>query len=467
MRLNKKALILLCVAVSMIFSCINKRKYQDTWGVLVTGLPQKVSIDHITTIAYYIIKQTHEPLFRKDDGQNFTTRILSRWERNINYSEYKLCPNTKLLFDSKSSFSIEFFRKYIKNVTTKYDANAKITEIDKCFVVKFRKPSKRYLDFLASYKNSPCISSVSGIETGLGKFKITKLEKDRIVLNRKIPISNGFNKIIFYDYKGPKDSNLNNRLIADFNFISSEDISEWVRKEYLHFENMALKTQILILNIPDFNLRKKVYNCIDIKGFRQAIFPSRNFFYNVATVIPSGIPGAKMGLPKQVCKVKKDQKKYSKSISFCNWRNDNFNQLQEFAKDFFKKTGINIKIANYAPKEISRLIRERPRKCDLVAVMSASTNIDHYIFLSAYFGENNVLDFEVEGTEKRYYQLLRENDIVKQTEIAIEIADRIAKEYAVLPLYQNTAVFYYPKKIKNINVGKEFMEYPDIAEFRI
>ena len=50
--------------------------------------------------------------------------------------------------------------------------------------------------------------------------------------------------------------------------------------------------------------------------------------------------------------------------------------------------------------------------------------------------------------------------------LAMSVVGELAKEAVALPLYQSVRVFWYPKKIENIVVGKGFLEYPEIGDFR-
>lgn len=65
--------LLLCVLALLGYS----RDSAHTWEVLTGGLPQEISTARAAiNSVYYILKQAHEPIFRKNDGQNYISKLL-------------------------------------------------------------------------------------------------------------------------------------------------------------------------------------------------------------------------------------------------------------------------------------------------------------------------------------------------------------------------------------------------------
>lgn len=435
------------------------------WGVLLNGLPEKIIVgDDMTNSVFYIFKQTHEPLFRKDDGQNFTSRLLLSWGRNIASTEYTFCPDTKMYFDKDNQFGSEFFFRYIGDITPKYYKKSEIRLKKECVVVKFDRPRKGYLDFLSAYENAPAIRRSPVLEEGLGPFGVTDVSKERIVLERKVPVRNGYNKIILFDYKGSQDGNLNNPEIADFNLIPESDVPDWVRNTYLSFKNTGLKISVLVLNIPDRTKRKAVYNCLDIHSFRKAFLPSKNDFLDIQTVLPLGFPGGVAGPPKQECG------RYNglagNTVTLANWRTDNTDDLLLFSNKFSRRTGLNLKIIGYKPAEIMSIIHKIPHPYELVQINISALNSDHNTFLSTFLKEDVYLDFDITQARKAYTQMTQEDEPSRKIELALLAAQELEKASVVLPLYQHNARIFYPPGIKNVNVGSELGWYPEVADFR-
>ena len=82
----------------------------DVWRV-IGEIPPSISREKgIDTSTYYIIRQTHEPLFRCDDLQNYTSRVLKSWGRSVDYRKYSFYPDTSRKFTAQAAFSEEYFK---------------------------------------------------------------------------------------------------------------------------------------------------------------------------------------------------------------------------------------------------------------------------------------------------------------------------------------------------------------------
>lgn len=66
----------------------------STWDVLIKILPTSiVAREAGLNTALYMLKQTHEPLFRINDGDNYESRVLNTWSRSVDSSSYKYVGN--------------------------------------------------------------------------------------------------------------------------------------------------------------------------------------------------------------------------------------------------------------------------------------------------------------------------------------------------------------------------------------
>ena len=457
--------VVLLFCLSGICSLIVRHEARRTWQALMIALPSELSTAHITSISFYALKQTHEPVLRRDDGENYTSRILSRWNRSIDYSRYTLCPDTSLFFDQQHPFSLDYFRNYITKLTDKYDGAASVSERSGCFLVDFHKPARNFMDFLTSYENAPSIRIQPLAEQGLGPFTVAEMHKDKIVLERKKFVIHGFNRIIMHDYKGLGDPNLQNRAINDFNFIPPWDRPECAKQSYRAFKNLQLKTEVLLLNIHNPELRAAVYNCINIDHLRHSFFPKKDDFYDVQTLLPVGMPGAMPGKVSQRCRPYTDANNI-RPLILLNWRNDNFTQMGDFAKEFTAETGIPLQIINTTSKEFVSVLHNKPHRYNLAIITNEIESANQFGFFTAYFGSENRLDFEAPGINEQYNMLIHEEDQNERTAIAKAMAGAIASSHALLPLYQGNDTLLYPNHIRNLIVGREFLEYPEIGDFR-
>lgn len=466
-RQNKKALFALASASLLcggLWILSANRDETRKWGALLSALPDRISTKDITNSVYYILKQTHEPVFRKDDGQNFTSKVLNSWSRNAGSSRYVLCPNTSLRFNASRPFSADYFIDYLRVVTAKYDSAGTVTSAGNCCVVTFKRERTGYLDFLSQYENAPTVDNGTS-QLGLGAYQVSQISKDKITLVRKEPVARGYNEIVLYDYKGRHDPNLNNKAVKDFNRIAPFDVPEHIRKNFLSFENLGLKSVVMLINVADEKVRKILYNCLDVDVFRRAYFPRKQSFYNIQTVFPFGVPGARAGLPcqdKSLCKGNNP----GRPIILANWRKDNIPQIRDFATDLHKRTGINVKVVDYDANTLAASLNKKPRTYDLLVIMLSAMRSEQLDFLSSFAGKASYLDYDVAGLNAEYATLQNEDDREVRQTLAGGIANKLAEHYAVLTLYQGNDTVYYPREIKNLVVGRELMEYPEVAELR-
>jgi len=437
------------------------------WGVLVSGLPSQITTkEYRGNVTYYVLKQTHEPILRKDDGQNYTSRLLNKWSRSIDYTRYVLCPNMSLSFTEKDQFSAEFFAKHINTVTKRFDPAFSVTAVDRCFEVKFAQPRKSYADFLSLYENAPTLKQSNDIEIGLGAFYVKEIKSDAITLARKEPIRNGYNKIVLYEYQGAKDPRLQNRDIKDFNLIPDFDIPKWALDEYIGFVNMELRSMLLIINHPDLSMREAIYNCADVRELRKSYFPQKNNFFDIQNILPVGVFGAKAGVPRQECSVKYQRELSKTSLVFANWMHGNNVELNNFAKKFSLRTGADLKVVDFVPRELVKLFNKSPRPYNLLIILFDSVRPDPNAFFDSFAKNNGFHDFYMPAIKQMYEDLNREDDEAKRRDISMKITEEISRNSLAVPLYQSVRTLYYPSEIRNFTVGKGFLEYPEVAEFR-
>ena len=438
----------------------------DSWGVMVASLPEKILPENLAdgTVSY-IFSQTHEPLFLHEDGQNFTSKILSEWSRNIDYTEFRFCPNTSLKFEDNTAFTSEFLQAFLGEVTRKYVESYKISREGGCSFVRFPVSQPGYPYFLARLNNSPSVTR-GGVSYGLGAFKTKTVSKHAIELERKVRVRNGYNKITLYPYTGPEDRNLTNPMISDFNKLSSFQQPGWIKDEYQSFENVELRVIGLAINHPDVRVRRVLYNCIDVRDFRHAAIPARKDFYDIRSVLPVGVPGAKGGLAPQSCEVPKWLR--GKKAVFANPRTDNLRQLSDFADRFDKKFGLKLVIKQYTPAKLDAELMDNSRRRDynLVLVATANSTPDQEGFFFFYAGKKRAIDSVPKEITRDFERLAGEVDPLKKKKLAESISARLGEGAFVLPLYQTFARLYYPRGIRNLVVGRGYTETPKVGDLR-
>ncbi len=463
-----KVLFLLpAIAGLLIVSCSKKTSDQQVWQALLSVVPEKVSVDDADFDGtYYVLKQTHEPLFRKDDGQHYTSRLLLKWKRDIDSKKYLFLPNTALRFDSKSEFSNAYFFEYITGVTKKYYPEFSVAQTSGGVVITFPVPRTGYLDFLSRYKNAPTMKFSQDVEHGLGPFEVVAIGRGSVDLRRKKNTSRGYNQIKLYQYTGVNDPRLNDRSVSDFNHISRSAQPAWVHEEYAPFYNAKLESGNLLINYKSKEVRDWLYNCIDVDSFRKAFLPTSKDFLDIRNVLPIGVPGSSAGKLYQSCTKSKGAPWFSGPVILADQNPRNLKTLKSFAESFNAETGRPLVIKSY---DIRALVKElsgrKKRGFNLLLCVITAPLPDPALFLEYLCGPESYYDAPPAEFVQRYKYMMREDDPGKRAGMAADLAKELTEQHYLLPLYQFYERFYYPKHIKNIIVGRDFLEFPEVGDF--
>jgi hypothetical protein len=83
-----------------------------------------------------------------------------------------------------------------------------------------------------------------------------------------------------------------------------------------------------------------------------------------------------------------------------------------------------------------------------------------------YFMDGDIYDFDLRPMSGTYRKLLESPGSRPAEESFRELSSEIVNHALALPLSQSRRTLYYPKEIKNLNVGRGILEYPDVSEFR-
>ena len=454
-------------AAFLLYICAPLQAEEGVWGAFLRVLPSRVvARDAGINISLYVLKQTHEPLFRLDDGENYTSRLLTRWNRSMDSREYVFCPDTGISFGNGASFSSGFFTEYIRRLLPVFSGEGDVSGDESCTTVKFRKGRKDFLKFLSLYESAPTMPVSDTVEAGLGPFDVESMSATDIILKRKKPVARGYNSIHIFKYSGVAEEYFRKKQVLDFNKIPEPDIPAGVRNDYLHFDAVTLKSIVLLLNWPDKTLRDTLYNCINVDSFRRAYYPAQSDFVDIGNVLPMGVPGARPGLPAQNCRVPAGLVKLKSPLIFMNLSSSSEGTLVRFFDEFKARTGIAVTVRNIKNNDMQKSLFVYPRGYNLTVVAMDAVRPDHSAFFDYIVKKDGFFDFSVPGLGKPYSELLDSVDASRTAVLGSELASRVESARVVLPLFQVRRRFYYPREIRNLMAGRGFLEYPEIAEFR-
>lgn len=434
-----------------------------SWGVLAPGLPERVSVaDEASNVSFYILKQTHEPVFRQQDGENYSSRILKKWSRSLDYRSFSFCPDPGLKFAPGEDFGFEDFAAHVSSFTSGFAARYDLSKAAGCVNITFESPQKDYLYFWTLHAHAPTKNNGGLAELGLGPFFVKNISKENIELLRKTPVRDGYNSIVFFDYRGMGDPNLENREVKDFNLINTAAVPKWVKEEFLNFDNPEMKSLILLINHPAPGVRARVYNCIDIPALRAAFYPGKTDFYNIATVLPMGVPGAVPGLPTQNCGKASGS---GVKLRFANWMPGNDDQMARFAADFKAESGLTLRLDKYGMGSFAKAFEAHLKPFDL-AIIITYVSPSPKDFFRMFFTKGEIYDFDMLPLSEEYLTLLDNHGRATLRETFQRLSSLVSSHALALPIAQSRRTLYYPKEIRNLNVGSGVLEYPEVAEFR-
>ena len=464
-RIRGLLVLLLCLTMAACKADQDK----PVWGVYYPGLPEKIQVALANDDAvFYILKQTHETVLRKEDGQNYSSRILSKWDRSTDSAKFGFCLKPGLKFNEREPFSAEMFASHMSGIARKYGGVPGLRHADGCVSISFSKPSPGFMEYLTKYENAPTKAIAENIEIGLGPFLIQGLSREHVLLKRKSYRADGYNSVVMYEYGGKTDLAIPGRAVSDYNRIPEREVPPEVKRSQVSFTNITLKSVSLIVNVQDKAFRRRIYNCIDPIELRAAFFPEAKGFYDIQTVLPLGVPGAKSGQAMQSCRKDTAPSSPSRTLVLANWRTDNKETLRRFTAKLYKKSGIQIVVRDYQAYDLVKTLFKRPHPYDLHMIATIVLTPEYEVFFKNILGNSEVLmDYDLPQLKTLYNKMLKAEDIQEKQDLAVRIAEGLSDEGAVLPLYQETRIFYYPSEIKNIIAGKSFVEYPEIAEFRL
>ena len=149
---------------------------------------------------------------------------------------------------------------------------------------------------------------------------------------------------------------------------------------------------------------------------------------------------------------------------FVNWKSNNLKTLEAYFRNFQDNHGIEIVIQNISLNEFIKVVFKKPHPYDIVVIALDATRPNLQPFYKHFFGEKqNLLDVD---TSKIFpiFEKISQNGSIDQIN---NLNRLIAAHQFILPLYQEVRDFYYPKHIKNLNTGKDFLEYPEIGELQL
>jgi hypothetical protein len=462
MRTYSKTIILCLICI--LSSCSKKK--DDTWNTIAVGLPNKLDPSvAMLNMGYYLLKQTHLPFLQKNSKGTFDSNLLTEWSRSLNSQDFKFCLKIAADFDNNNKYTSLGLFADLKRIATKYDKESRISKKNDCILVSFGQSSFSFLEVLSQYENAPTLPiDDKPFDLGLGAYRVKDFTKDNIVLERKVKVNDGYNKIIFHSYNGKDDTILQRNDIEDFNRVLISHLPSWVIKKYKSYPVSLLQTVVLLLNQKNFNERNSLFNCLDVKKFRDAYFPKRNQYADITTILPLGIVGGEKGLPNQSCPKNLGS---MREFVIYNWNVDNQLSLKKYFSEIEKQHGIKVKIKNIKMSEFANLVLKDTHPYDMAVIALDAVSEDYEAFFGPLVNKVRVIDVKAPKSAKLLGEINNLRDDDKRVKIIRALNDQLNRKKVVLPLFQEVRQFYFPDHLTGLKLGRDSLEYLNIAEIKL
>lgn len=470
MRYLFAALALFILAGGVAWSLL-RPSTDRVWDVVMMGLPKSLEPRDIEVAPIgYLLNQTHRPLFNQNEDGVYTSEILSDWAQDRGGLNVKVCVKPGMAIHNVGPFDAVKLAEFLKRRLSELKLQATITPAVPCVALSFTQRHHGFFDLFTRFENAPTWKvDHSAFESGLGEFYVANISEDKIELLRKEDSGRGFNKIFVHAYKSKQhlEELIRTQIIEDVNRVSPELVPDEIKKTYRNYGVVLLQTGILLLNVKDANLRRIIYNCLDIQKFRQAFSPGQSEFKNIQTILPIGVPGAREGLPAQNCTHRKNASTTYPTVKFWNWKDNNRESLKSFWKEFTDQTGVQVEYSDISPEKLFAIAKGQERKHELVVLGLSATEFHYRDFYQYLVDPNHSMlsnsTLDLSATLAKLDQ--KPNKVELESGIAT-IDSTIASEGLALPLFQQIRQFYYPYELKGISFGSNYLEHPIIAEIR-
>lgn len=453
---------------ALLCSCGGRQPADRTWDMLAVGLPAEATPRvAMLNMGYYLLRQTHRPLFDLQSDGRFSSRLLARWDRSIDSTTYTLCPADGLRFDPDRPFDRAYLAGFLRVRAAALDPRVAVSEDGPCVRVALTRDGDRFLPFFADMANAPSAPTANpNIELGLGSFRTETIAPDRIVLSRKDKAPDGYDAVVMHAHTGAGDPRLQDRTVEDMNRVLVQDLPDWVKTSYADYGVTLLQSVNLLIDAQDEAARRLVYGCLDIDRFRRAFMPRQRNFADIATILPLGLRGARAERPTQHCPAK-EARSGGRALTFGNWNHGNEEGLRAEFSRLSDATGLRFEVRSISQNEFVEQILSPRRTFDLSVIALDATSPDYAAFYGPIVGDNGRFTrVALPRARQILGRLSKERDEKRLARDVEELDGLLADSGVILPLYQETRTFYYPKGLKGLELGNNFLEYPDVGQIR-
>ncbi len=446
----------------------SSNKDDQVWDVVFMGIPNSLNPQdvEVSTVGY-LLNQTHRPLFYKNQDGVYRSDLLSKIAQDQSGLNLSLCVREQIQLGSSRLLQSSDLHSFISRRTSELNLKVDIESNGQCLLLKFKELHHDFFDIFSKMENAPSWNFGDSFDEGLGDFYVSKSNSDYIELTRKSENKRGFNKIMVHAYvnQGALESLISSRRIEDLNRISAELVPKYIRETYASYEVALLQTGILLLNIKNDELRRLIYNCLNISDFRIAFSPGQAFFKDIKTILPIGVPGAQSGKPDQHCNLNGASPKRFGKVSFWNWKDNNREQLKQFLDHFSSKIGIEIEYQEVAPERLFSIVKHDEQKHELI-VIGLSANEFHYRdFYQYLLDPKHTILSKIPIDFRKEIDLLDARPSLRlQSELIQKLDSALFEKAVALPLFQQIRPFFYPKELKGLEFGSNFLAHPIVSE---
>ena len=108
-----------------------------------------------------------------------------------------------------------------------------------------------------------------------------------------------------------------------------------------------------------------------------------------------------------------------------------------------------------------------PHPYHLTIAALDAVRADYSAYFSPLLSNKSLLDIKLPGVHSILEKALNATQGSEKLKCVKLVNQQIAQTAIVLPLYQEVRKFYFPKRIKNLRLGENDLEYIEIGELKI
>jgi hypothetical protein len=442
-----------------------------TFRVGVYALPAKIDPrNNQVNIFHYIDLQLFYPLFEKADDLSLNSAFLDLKATRALSSEFRsfrFCLKDSIAFSDGTLITNTHLKRSIESAHLALHNLIPIEKIilasDRCTEVTLKQRDIRYLDKLTTIQSTILKEENAVAPIGLGPYRIESFHKNRLVLLlNQAAKQDQVNQVEFIKVYSLEDAQ--KAQIDDWNHIQIFETPEDIKTNSIPIKRVLLKSYFLLLDIKNKANRQNLWRCLD----RTKLANTLRLSVEVSSsYLPKSLPGATLAnySPTWDGPCVKQKRAVKRLPIVCTGERycDGFKM---YLNEFSSQLPLAFDIIELPPADmIQRVLKNDVELISLIA--NDTSEYDPSGFFTQLYGNNRVNNLELTDI-KNFISSAALAESPSQIDRLFQKAHQAVIESGfIYPIGQVVATHYYPKRISNIKVLDNSLDFPNISQLRV